>query len=238
MPTWVLQKMKVQILSYPKTFHRLHTKSTELGRQQEMETVFTMLYHWHWLVMNNYCMLHCCDYSFCLSSPSMLTFTQIIQNSVISPPVVAIPTQFFSLCLTGSSNKIFHDSDQNRALAIWSETCTASKPKNQRIGAILGERTVWRKTAEAALETKRFSVRNLWQDPKVFKFYTGFTEEQFFYLLEFLGDGMNNLTYWGSSSPSNSNNEDLGGSKPGPSRKLTAKDQLLLELTTLRVGRL
>lgn len=127
MPTWVLQKMKVQILSYPKTFHRLHTKSTELGRQQEMETVFTMLYHWHWLVMNS--MLHCCDYSFCLSSPSMLTFTQIIQNSVISPPVVAIPTQFFSPCLTGSSNKIFHDSDQNRALAIWSEACTASKPK-------------------------------------------------------------------------------------------------------------
>ena len=56
--------------------------------------------------------------------------------------------------------------------------------------------------------------------------------------MEFLGDGMNNLTYWGSSSPSNSNNEDLGDSKPGPSRKLTAEDQLLLELTTLRVGML
>ncbi|XP_068680082.1 uncharacterized protein [Montipora foliosa] len=47
---------------------------------------------------------------------------------------------------------------------------------------------------------------------------------------------MNILTYWGSSSASNSNNEHLGGSKPGPSRKLTAEDELLLVLTRLRVG--
>ncbi|XP_074632658.1 uncharacterized protein LOC141891544 [Acropora palmata] len=102
----------------------------------------------------------------------------------------------------------------------------------------LDRETARRKTAEAALETKRFSVKNLRQDPKVFKFYTGFTEEQFSCLLEFLGDGMSNLTYWGSSSASNSNNEDLGGSKPGPSRKLTAEDELLLVLTRLRVGML
>ena len=102
----------------------------------------------------------------------------------------------------------------------------------------LERETARRKTAEAALETKRFSVKNLRQDPKVFEFYTGFTEEQFCCLLEFLGDGMNNLTYWGSSSASNSNNEDLGGSKPGMSRKLTAEDELLLVLTRLRVGML
>ena len=97
----------------------------------------------------------------------------------------------------------------------------------------LERETAQRKTAEAALETKRLSVNNLWQDPRVFKFYTGFTEEQFSCLLEFLGDGMNNLTYWESTSASNSNNEDLGGSKPGPSRKLTAEDELLLVLTKL-----
>ena len=102
----------------------------------------------------------------------------------------------------------------------------------------LERETAQRKTAEAALETKRFSVKNWRQDPKVFKFYTGFTEEQFCCLLEFLGDRMNNLTYWGSSSASNSNNEDLGGSKPGPSRKLTAEDELLLVLTRLHVGML
>ena len=39
------------------------------------------------------------------------------------------PNTVFSLCLTGSSNKIFHNSDQNRVLATWSEACIASKPK-------------------------------------------------------------------------------------------------------------
>ena len=102
----------------------------------------------------------------------------------------------------------------------------------------LESETIRRKRAEAALEAKRFSVNNLAQDPKIFKFYTGFTEEQFYCLLDFLGDGMNNLTYWGSSSTSNSNSGDLGASKPGPSRKLTAEDELLLVLTRLRVGML
>ena len=60
----------------------------------------------------------------------------------------------------------------------------------------LERETSRRKTAEAALETKRFSDQNLRQDPKVFKFCTGFTEEQFCFFLEFLGNGMNNLTYW------------------------------------------
>jgi len=56
--------------------------------------------------------------------------------------------------------------------------------------------------------------------------------------LEFLGDGISNLTHWGSSNASNSNSEDLGGSKPGPSKKLAAEDQLLLVSTRLRVGML
>ena len=60
----------------------------------------------------------------------------------------------------------------------------------------LESETIRRKRAEAALEAKRFSVNNLAQDPKILKFYTGFTEEQFYCLLDFLGDGMNNLTYW------------------------------------------
>ena len=102
----------------------------------------------------------------------------------------------------------------------------------------LERETARRKTAQAALETKRFSVKNLRQVPQVFKFYTGFTEEQFCCTLEFLGNGMNNLTYWGSSSNANSNNEDLGGSKPRPSRKLTTEDELLLVLTRLHVGML
>ncbi|KAK2558857.1 hypothetical protein P5673_018468 [Acropora cervicornis] len=38
------------------------------------------------------------------------------------------PNTVFSLCLTGSSHKIFHDSDQNRPLAIWSERGLYSLP--------------------------------------------------------------------------------------------------------------
>ena len=59
----------------------------------------------------------------------------------------------------------------------------------------LESEVIRRKTAETALEAKRFSVKNLLKDPKDFKFYTGFTEEQCYCLLEFLGDGMNNLTF-------------------------------------------
>ena len=68
-------------------------------------------------------------------------------------------------------------------------------------------------------------MKSLGQDPKVFKFYPGFTKEQFYCLLDFLGDGMNSVIYWGSSGASNSNSEDLGGANPGPSRKLTAEDE-------------
>ena len=70
-------------------------------------------------------------------------------------------------------------------------------------------------------------MKNLRQDPQV-SFYTSFTEEQFCCLLELVGNGMNNLTYWGLSSTSNSNNEDLFGSKSRPSRKLTPEDELPL----------
>jgi len=72
-------------------------------------------------------------------------------------------------------------------------------------------------------------VKNFQKDPKVFKFYTSFTEGQFSCLLEFLGNGVNNLTYLGSSSASNSNDD-------GPSRKLTAENKILLVLTRLSVG--
>ena len=36
------------------------------------------------------------------------------------------PNTVFSLCVTRSSNKVFHDSDQNRALVILSEARTAN----------------------------------------------------------------------------------------------------------------
>ena len=54
-------------------------------------------------------------------------------------------------------------------------------------------------------------MKSLTQDPKVLKFYPGFTDERFYCLLDFLGDGMNSLIYRGSSGASNSNSEDLRG---------------------------
>lgn len=72
-----------------------------------------------------------------------------------------------------------------------------------------------RKLAESVLQAKRFPVNNLRQDEKVFTFYTGFNKEQFYCLLEFL------VLRGGSMSASNSNDEGLGGSKPGPLRIIT-----------------
>ena len=39
------------------------------------------------------------------------------------------PNTVFSLCLSKSSDKAFHDSEQDRKVAIWSEACTPSTPK-------------------------------------------------------------------------------------------------------------
>ena len=97
----------------------------------------------------------------------------------------------------------------------------------------LESETIRRKRVEAALEAKRFSENNLAQDPKIFKFYTGSTEEQFYCLLDFLGDGMNNLAYWGSSSASNSNSGDLGCVHtwcPGTSARERAQNSALSTL--------
>ena len=44
---------------------------------------------------------------------------------------------------------------------------------------------------ERTLEAKRFSMNRLAQDPKVFKFHTGFAGEHCYCLLDFLGNGMN-----------------------------------------------
>ena len=42
-------------------------------------------------------------------------------------------------------------------------------------------------------------MNNLSQDEKVFRFHTGFNE-QFYCLLEFLGEEMSFLSYWESTS--------------------------------------
>lgn len=51
-----------------------------------------------------------------------------------------------------------------------------------------------------------------------------------------MGDGMNNLIYWGLLSFFNFNNENLGGFKFGLLRKLIVEDELFLVLIRLCVG--
>ena len=80
--------------------------------------------------------------------------------------------------------------------------------------------------AEGTLEAKRFSVKRLAQDPKVFKFYTGFAGEHFYCVSIGFSGQWNEQS--GSLGAFNSNSEGLSGSKPGPSRKLTAEDKLLV----------
>lgn len=100
---------------------------------------------------------------------------------------------------------------------------------------LLHEETKKREAAESALAVKRFSVNNLNSDEKVFQFYTGFGKAQFDCLVKFMGDEINNLNYWGTSGATKSSDVEA---KPGPARKLSPEDELLLVLTRLRVGML
>ena len=100
---------------------------------------------------------------------------------------------------------------------------------------LLHEETKKREAAESALAGKRFSVNNLSSDEKVFQFYTGFGKAQFDCLVKFMGDEINNLNYWGTSGATKSSDAEA---KPGPARKLSPEDELLLVLTRLRVGML
>jgi len=57
--------------------------------------------------------------SFCAQHPKFTYFLSDCHH----------PNTVFSLCLTRWDNNIFHDSAQNRELAVFSEVRTASKPK-------------------------------------------------------------------------------------------------------------
>ena len=94
-----------------------------------------------------------------------------------------------------------------------------------------------KKQAEERYHASRFTVENLSKDEKLFKFYTGFSKEQFDVLFEFMGDAATDLNYWGTSGSLNTEREGKG-KKPGPSRRLTPEDELLLVLARLRVGML
>ena len=71
----------------------------------------------------------CYDCLLPLSLFLMLIFTRSIQNFSYFPAGGRHPNTVFSLCLTNSSNTVFHDTEHDRKLAILSEARVASKPK-------------------------------------------------------------------------------------------------------------
>ena len=102
--------------------------------------------------------------------------------------------------------------------------------------ALMSEQQL-RMQAKERYEASRFTLENLSKDEKLFKFYTGFFKEQFDVLLQFLGEAVSGLNYWGTVG-SVSNERAERAKKPGPSRRVTPKDELLLVLARLRVGML
>ena len=72
------------------------------------------------------------------------------------------------------------------------------------------------------------SLNSLKDNDSKMKLFTGLTYYQFLALFNFLGESVNDLTYWDG-------NDDKESSKKG-TRKLTPKEELFLTLTRLRRG--
>ena len=102
--------------------------------------------------------------------------------------------------------------------------------KVQIVEASLKEKVKKVKKLKVTMEAKRLSASVLSKDEKVLKLYTGFSKEQFDCLLEFMGkEAVSDLSYWGTASATGNTSEaELGSERPGPSRKVTIEDELLL----------
>ena len=77
-----------------------------------------------------------------------------------------------------------------------------------------------------------FTFENIKDSDKQFKFYTGISYDQFEAIFEFLGPAANKLSYWNRD---NKNAEKTPTKKPGPDRKLSPRNELLLTLMRLRL---
>lgn len=78
-----------------------------------------------------------------------------------------------------------------------------------------------------------FSFETCAEDPRKFKFYTGFQVQHFLALWTFLGNITDKLSYWGRKRKFE---EKSPSKRSGPSRKLSPKTQLFLTLIRLRRG--
>jgi hypothetical protein len=81
--------------------------------------------------------------------------------------------------------------------------------------------------------SKNFSWADVQNDNKLFKFYTGISFSTFQTIWEFLGEAKCKLSYWNRDSV---DKEKTPTKKPGPGRKLHAKEEFFLTLVRLRLG--
>ncbi len=82
-------------------------------------------------------------------------------------------------------------------------------------------------------EAKQFCVKNLSKDDKLFKFYTGFSYDQFRACFQFFGEAVSYLGYRGVTSDYELVDKST---KRGPCRNLSPENEFLLVLTRLKVG--
>ena len=82
-------------------------------------------------------------------------------------------------------------------------------------------------------EEKLFCVKNLSKDEKLFKFYTGFSYDQFLACFQFFGEAVSCLEYRGVAKGYGYAGKSA---RRGPSRRLSPEDEFLLVLTRLNIG--
>ena len=91
-------------------------------------------------------------------------------------------------------------------------------------------------TMDATLKANNFSVHNLKDDPKLFRFYTGLPDyETFRIIFDSFGLAVNNLVYMGSNTNA-SKIQSADYTKRGPKRNLSAEQEFFLVLVRLRLG--
>ena len=85
------------------------------------------------------------------------------------------------------------------------------------------------------IKANRMAPDVVLKDRKSTKIFTGLFPDQFEVLLNFLGPAVHNLKYWDSKGNDNGAGEEKG-TKAGPSRWFTPREELFITLLRLRRG--
>ena len=91
------------------------------------------------------------------------------------------------------------------------------------------------KESNGNIKANRMAPDVVLKNRKSTKFFTGLFPDQFEVLFNFLGPAVHNLKYWDSKGNDNGAGEEKG-TKAGPSRRFTPKEELFITLLRLRRG--